>query len=88
MNKIRQDLARRIAGRLLRANEAGVIQLGDRQRPECTRAIMVRFVTPALRATLVELWLEHGPAAAAAGWEDPRPQPALDPHIDSLLERA
>jgi len=86
VTNIRQDIARRIAARLLRANEAGVISLGDRQRPECVRALTVRFVTPGLRTELAAQWRQFGRALQAADWTDPRPVPTLDPIVDRLLE--
>ena len=82
--KLRQDVARRIAGRLMRANNGKAIALAARERAACVEAITSRFVTPALRAQLFDMWHGYKPALDAAEWEDPRPVPELDARIDKL----
>ena len=82
--KIRQDVARRIAGRLLRAFNASVIQITPRDREMLVETVTASFVTPKARETLISMWRGHRLALREAEWSDPRPAPKLDAVIDAL----
>ncbi len=81
---IRQDVVKRIAARLLRANTAEVIALTPKQRPDCVTALITDFVTPGTRTEIVRTWHEHLPAITLAGWLDPHPRETLDRAISEL----
>ena len=68
------EVARRAAGRILRASEAGVVTLRDGHRPLLVEAVCAGYMSRQDRRDLAELWYLYGPAildAQAAGrWVD------------------
>ena len=65
-------IAKRAAGRTLRAAQAGVVTLANGQRPTLVDAVCARYLGQRDRREVAGLWLHYGPQilAAAPGWAD------------------
>jgi hypothetical protein len=63
--KVPSPHARRIAARLLKADQGGAIQLTEKVRQDCVHALTTGFLTVQLRGRLGGLWATHGRAVFA-----------------------
>lgn len=79
------QVARRIAGRLLRAHRGGVIELGHTEVDACVEGLTRGFVPTHLRRHLGRVWLAQGSHVLAAAQEDPDRRKPVDDPLDALV---
>ena len=79
----RVNMARRMAGRLLKAHRAGLITLEPMEVYRCIDSITIRFLPTETRRQLGRLWLAEG--AAVVKTEDPKRRRPIDDDLDALV---
>lgn len=84
--KIRTVEAKRVATRLLHANNAGVVDLSVRERAEMVEIATARYVSAPQKQAALLLWLRCGTDVRRFEAETGRQGPARTRHVDRHLD--